>query len=165
MTKTLTNTEWCAKDRRQKIACAERVEDAARRWHSMYAHRWLRGPATRETSREIGCSLRRFLSAQADTWHWALPPLFVGAEVSDCALRIILEAPIFAHDCDECLFLGRVDGGDAYVCDKQGYRTLLLRDGDSPHEYQSYPIGMLRSSPIPHPWGAALDRVPFVRAP
>ncbi len=43
-------------------------------------------------------------------------------------------APLFAHDCDRCRFVGRLDGQDLYVCSNGEYAR---RFGNEGHEYGS----------------------------
>ena len=42
--------------------------------------------------------------------------------------------PLFTHDCDHCVFLGRLDGVDLYFC---GRRTVLYRYGNDGANYGS----------------------------
>jgi hypothetical protein len=74
-----------------------------------------------------------------------------------------LPGPHFIHDCEECVFLGAInpdavitdDFGnvtqlekwDFYYCDKSGYRTYICRYGNEGHEYNSYPLNMLKDVP------------------
>lgn len=43
--------------------------------------------------------------------------------------------PIFEHDCEDCRFLGRLDGKDLYVCKQGSTRddpALVIRFGSEP---------------------------------
>lgn len=56
--------------------------------------------------------------------------------------------PIHKHDCDQCIYLGRVDtnnrSGDGYICPSEKYGpTILFRYGQE-GEYSSYSIEELR---------------------
>ena len=59
--------------------------------------------------------------------------------------------PKFEHDCDQCRFLGRLDGEDLYVC--QGGYTR--RFGDEPHANGS--LGELTPPGTPYAFAAALQ--------
>ncbi len=41
-------------------------------------------------------------------------------------------APLYAHDCPECRFVGRLDGQDLYHCPEDG--SYVRRFGSEPHE-------------------------------
>lgn len=43
--------------------------------------------------------------------------------------------PLYQHDCDECRFLGRLDGKDLYCCSRTGEFTA--RHGNEDHQYGS----------------------------
>lgn len=45
--------------------------------------------------------------------------------------------PFYPHDCTQCVFLGRYDGYDVYVCPQHGSPTIVARYGDDGHEYKS----------------------------
>lgn len=44
--------------------------------------------------------------------------------------------PRYEHKCPDCQYKGRWDKYDIYVCN----RSILMRDGDTPPEYLSYPL-------------------------
>ena len=48
--------------------------------------------------------------------------------------RLIKEnvRPFYKHDCDQCVFLGRLDGKDLYVCNETNF---IGRFGDKPRQY------------------------------
>jgi len=39
--------------------------------------------------------------------------------------------PLYRHDCDECRFLGRLDGKDLYCCSRTGDFTARFGSGES----------------------------------
>jgi hypothetical protein len=46
-------------------------------------------------------------------------------------------APRFEHDCEECQFLGSLDGQDLYACKTARGVEYCARFGDEPHQYGS----------------------------
>jgi hypothetical protein len=51
----------------------------------------------------------------------------------------------FVHDCKKCSFLGHFYDEDVYYCEQSGRPTLLFRDGDEGHRYESYPYAVHRT--------------------
>ena len=51
------------------------------------------------------------------------------------------EAPLYAHDCDRCTFLGRFDMAgdtyDLYYCPQTSFPTVIARYGNEGWEYFS----------------------------
>ena len=45
--------------------------------------------------------------------------------------------PAFEHDCDECVFLGRYEDHDLYLCPQGGMPTVVARWGNDGPEYTS----------------------------
>ena len=64
--------------------------------------------------------------------------------------------PRFDHDCDRCVFLGDINGQDAYVCPQGGYPTIVLRLSDVPWEYSS---GGHLIDRLPRPMAARANRL------
>lgn len=57
------------------------------------------------------------------------------------------ERPQWAHDCDDCVFLGQHDDVDLYYCEAKGPGiTLIARHSDEPSDYNS---GLCFISSIP----------------
>lgn len=49
-----------------------------------------------------------------------------------------MNAPIFKHDCPQCVFLGTWEGKeDLYFCPQVHVPTVLARYGNKPEEYES----------------------------
>ena len=57
--------------------------------------------------------------------------------------------PQYAHDCDQCAFLGHFDGYDIYICGDGPNTTILGRNEDSSGGYSSLPFRALRSLSSP----------------
>lgn len=58
--------------------------------------------------------------------------------------RLPLEGPVFAHDCDECIYLGHYEEHDLYFCPKElgGEGTVIARyGGDGPEYASGLPFG------------------------
>lgn len=47
------------------------------------------------------------------------------------------QKPRFAHDCDDCKFLGNYNGQDLYFCGLRGWATVIARFGNENWQYQS----------------------------
>lgn len=45
--------------------------------------------------------------------------------------------PKFTHDCEECKFIGRLDGHDCYVHESETQVTYVKRSGDEGPDYTS----------------------------
>lgn len=45
--------------------------------------------------------------------------------------------PVFAHVCESCRFLGRVDGSDLYFCDSGQRKTIVARHSNEVGDYTS----------------------------
>lgn len=45
--------------------------------------------------------------------------------------------PQFEHDCERCVYLGRHEDRDVYVCPQYGWPTIVQRFGDRGSEYNS----------------------------
>lgn len=43
----------------------------------------------------------------------------------------------YAHDCEECRFIGKLRKYDVYVCPQGGHPTIIARYGDEGHNYMS----------------------------
>jgi len=59
-------------------------------------------------------------------------------------------SPTFTHDCEDCLFLGSLDGDDLYVC-KDGYTRRFGNDGE-----QCGSLGSLAPAGTPYAFAAKL---------
>lgn len=57
--------------------------------------------------------------------------------------------PKFTHDCEECKFIGRLDGHDCYVHESPSQVTYVKRYGSDGPEYGSH--SFLRHSHSEHP--------------
>lgn len=57
--------------------------------------------------------------------------------------RLPLDGPVFAHDCDACIFLGHYEDSDLYFCGKEmGLGTVIARyGGDGPAYASGLPFG------------------------
>jgi hypothetical protein len=53
-----------------------------------------------------------------------------------------MTTPQHEHDCDGCVFLGRVGTTDVWQCDGI---DLILRHGSGPEENKSLPISIVRT--------------------
>lgn len=47
------------------------------------------------------------------------------------------ETPLFAHDCETCIFLGTFNGKDLYFHRSELETTVLARDSSEPGDYSS----------------------------
>jgi hypothetical protein len=57
-------------------------------------------------------------------------------------------APRYTHDCDRCVFMGRVDSYDLYVCPQaRPLPTAVARKSSDPPDYSSAPLMVVRDSP------------------
>ena len=52
--------------------------------------------------------------------------------------------PQYAHDCERCTFLGRIDEGDVWHCPNDGGGSIIVRFGDDGPEYSSFPVPIAR---------------------
>ena len=57
--------------------------------------------------------------------------------------------PQYAHDCDQCAFLGHFDGYDIYICGDGPNTTILGRSDNPPSGYSSLPFRVLRTLSSP----------------
>lgn len=48
-----------------------------------------------------------------------------------------MDEPRFQHDCDVCVWLGRMERWDLYSCPQNGHPTVVARYGDDGPEYES----------------------------
>lgn len=57
--------------------------------------------------------------------------------------RFALKGPVYAHDCDDCVFLGHYEGHDLYFCPKEADEgTVIARwSGDGPDYASGLPFG------------------------
>lgn len=62
--------------------------------------------------------------------------------------------PKFAHDCDNCEFLGSLDGHDLYACRTERGVEYSVRFGDEGHQYGS--LGSLCPEGTPYALAQAL---------
>lgn len=54
-----------------------------------------------------------------------------------------LKGPVFAHDCDECVYLGHYEGHDLYLCPKEvsGCTVIARWSGEPSHYASGMPFG------------------------
>lgn len=70
--------------------------------------------------------------------------------------------PRFIHDCDRCLFLGKDNDHDYYICIGDYFEatpTLLARFGNEGHEYLSSWISTVQSL-LEHGWMRDNSQIP-----
>lgn len=57
--------------------------------------------------------------------------------------------PLYRHDCQRCVHLGTFrresHGTDVYFCSEAEGTSILLRDGDEPSDYRSFPEKVARN--------------------
>ena len=74
-------------------------------------------------------------------------------------------APVYKHDCDNCVFLQHFKGYDLYVCQRNGkIDTVIARFGNDGAEYgsglefaEAYNNGGFLGRPIPEALSVALE--------
>jgi len=185
----MTAGEWAARSLEQR----ERIQKVFRSqteivW-PLVAHSYISRIMTEATCHSMRARLRQNINeiaidasellGEAGLSDGLLPPLFLGVKPAQelCEVGVVFSIPRFAHDCDECKFLGQIDIRspvnlspgvvDAYFCDKAGYRTLILRSSDDPPDYETMPIGIAgvyeqASNPW---WDTAILRMWYIGAP
>ena len=54
--------------------------------------------------------------------------------------------PQYAHDCENCEFLGQHTGHDLYYCGTADHGSVIARYSSEPSEYISYPVFIIREA-------------------
>lgn len=60
-------------------------------------------------------------------------------------IKMELKGPVYAHDCDACVFLGHYEERDLYYCPGELGGTVIARASGKPSDYASgLPFGRMR---------------------
>jgi hypothetical protein len=179
----MKNREWAAMPRWARDEICEYLASAAPPVIFAAVEQSILKPATEQEFHVVLARMAEGLGniAMKRKFSWtrpgSFPPLFLGI-THESALRgdvdLLFHVPVYAHDCDECSYLGRIAEKaclddddfpavqDAYLCNKAGYSSIVIRHGDNGPDYESMPEQFVGQGSHPR-FQAALGRLRMIR--
>ena len=65
-------------------------------------------------------------------------------------MTMLIQKPLYKHDCEKCVYLGSAQEKDFYFCNKSlaGGDSLIIRLSDKPSDYLSMPVEVAKGGII-----------------